>query len=219
MSAVLHVVSDRRCEGVNLEDALVSTAAGGADVLQIREKRAPASDTYTLCQAIASRCRELATPPRLFVNDRLDIALAVDASGIHLSSRSLPVAVARRVLERANWMGMIGVSVHSLEEAREAASAGADYLTFGHIFASESHRGQPPRGLLALTRVVDAVHVPVIAIGGIDVTNVGPVLATGCAGVAVIGAVLGSPNVVQATIALKAQMAAASTPPKVAFPS
>jgi thiamine-phosphate pyrophosphorylase len=88
----------------------------------------------------------------------------------------------------------VGRSVHSLAEAVTAADAGADYVTFGHVYPTTTHPGLPPRGLEALHTIVQAVDVPVIAIGGITVDNLADVLATGCAGVAVISAILSNPD-------------------------
>ena len=124
---------------------------------------------------------------RLAINDRLDVALAVGAGGVHLAGQSLPVAEAVRV---AAGRLLVGRSVHDLEEARRAADDGADYLTFGHVFPTQSHPGVPPRGLAQLAEIVEAVQVPVLAIGGISSANLDQVLATGCAGIAVISAVL-----------------------------
>lgn len=207
MQTILHVVSDRGRHVLPFEQSLVAAAEGGADVIQIREKKAPAADTYALALALRAAFAKLPQRPQLYVNDRIDIAIAADLDGVHLAARSLPIAAAVRLRDRAGWRGQIGVSVHSLEEAVEAASAGADYVTFGHVFASESHRGEAPRGLFALERVVKAVQVPVIAIGGIDATNVAPVLATGAKGVAVIGAVVAQSDPRAAAQRLKAAMA------------
>src|SRR5260370_15713825 len=99
---------------------------------------------------------------RLAVNDRLDVALAVGASGVHLAGQSLPVAAA---IQLARGRLVVGRSVHGLAEAQAAALAGADYLTFGHVFPTTTHPGLPPHGLAELRAIVDAVDVPVLAIG------------------------------------------------------
>jgi thiamine-phosphate diphosphorylase len=205
---VLHVVSDRHRHTLPLPEALALAAQGGAHVLQIREKKAPAAEVYDLCLEVRARCEEAGVRPKLFVNDRIDIAIAIGADGVHLAAKSLPVAVVRRIAKESGWPGVIGCSVHSLEEAVAAEAAGADYVTFGHVYASESHPGVPPRGVYALRRVVEAVNIPVIAIGGIDHTNVSAVLATGCRGVAVIGAVLNQPDPRAAAARIVAQMRA-----------
>jgi thiamine-phosphate pyrophosphorylase len=127
----------------------------------------------------------------LSVNDRLDVALASGADGVHLAGQSLPVEAA---VQLAAGRVLVGRSVHALDEAVAVARAGADYVTFGHVFPTSSHPGLPPRGLDQLREIVDAVDIPVLAIGGITVENLDAVLATGCAGVAVISAILSNPD-------------------------
>ena len=219
MRAVLHVLSDRQRAAGSLLHVLAETVAGGADIVQIRDKRAPAAELFALCTAVGERVERGRRSARVFVNDRLDIALAANLAGVHLAARSLPVAAARSVRQRAGWNGLIGVSVHSVEEAVAAAAQGADYVTYGHIYASESHRGEPPRGVRALARVVEAVAVPVVAIGGVDASNIDAVLETGCAGVAVIGAVLAAADPRGATEKLRAALERARVRPHCAFPN
>jgi thiamine-phosphate pyrophosphorylase len=98
---------------------------------------------------------------------------------------------------------LVGRSVHGLDEAVRAASEGAHYVTFGHVFPTTSHPGVPPRGLEELARIVQALDVPVIAIGGITANNLDDVLATGCAGIAVISAILAHPDARAATARLR----------------
>lgn len=105
---------------------------------------------------------------RVIVNDRVDIALALKAAGVHLRADSLPIDRVRSLVGDAMW---IGQSVHSYDEARAAAAAGANYLFLGSIFETPSHPGQPPLGPGAITRIAREVAIPVIAIGGIDPSN------------------------------------------------
>lgn len=126
----------------------------------------------------------------LVVNDRVDVALAAGAGGVHLGGSGLPVEVARRLAP-----GMvIGASVHSLEEALAAERSGADYLIFGHIFPTGSKPGLAPRGLEALAEVCGRVRVPVLAIGGVTAANAALVRRAGAAGVAVMSAVMAAPD-------------------------
>lgn len=215
--AVLHIISDKQRHHLPLLEALLASAQGGADVLQIRDKKSPPAETFELSQRLLSRCQMEQLRPKILINDRLDIALALPTDGVHLASKSLPVPVVQRLREQMSWRGIIGCSVHSYEEALQASESGVDYLTFGHIYASESHRDVAPRGLRALGRIVEAVKVPVIAIGGIDASNVVPVLETGVSGVAVIGAVLGQPDPRRAAHTIKEQMVKSSTRPKHPF--
>jgi len=220
MTHVLHVLSDRaRGAKVPLEDALWLAALGGADVIQVREKKAPALAVFEFACALLARLREAGSSARVLVNDRLDVAMAARADGVHLAAKSLPVAAAREVVQRAGGGLVLGCSVHSLEEAQAAEAAGADYVTFGHIFPTASHPGLPPKGVRELARVVEAVSIPVVAIGGIDAGNVTEVLATGASGVAVIGAVVEAADPRAAAARLKEAMARSPVAPKVPFPT
>jgi thiamine-phosphate pyrophosphorylase len=148
---------------------------------------------------------------QLAINDRLDVALAVGADGVHLAGQSLPVEAAVRL---AAGRILVGRSVHELDEAVAAAAAGADYLTFGHVFPTTSHPGVPPRGLAELRAIVEAVDVPVVAIGGITVDNLADVLQTGCAGIAVISAILADANPQLAAARLRGAMDSSPHRPK-----
>ncbi|NOU98020.1 thiamine phosphate synthase [Paenibacillus sp. LMG 31456] len=153
------------------------------DALHLREKQCGArelADWYNTLQPLFE-------PAALYINDRLDAALAVGAPGVQLAYSSLSVAQSRRILP-ANVR--IGCSVHSAEEAAAAAQNGADYVLYGHIFDSNSKPGLPPRGTAALSEVVEACPIPVIAIGGIEPDNVDEVLSTGCSGIAVLSQIL-----------------------------
>lgn len=217
MKAVLHVISDRSRHRLPLLDALSKAAEGGADVIQVREKKAPVADTYAMVLELQQLFRLKGLPAKLFVNDRTDVGIAAQLAGVHLAAKSLPIQVVKSLCKQTGWLGMVGCSVHALDEAIAAEHAGADYVTFGHVYASESHPGLPPRGLQSLRRVVEALSIPVIAIGGIDRTNVGAVLDTGCSGIAVIGAVLDAEDPFAATRDLKEQMQKSLTHPKVPF--
>lgn len=177
--------------------AIRAAAENGLDWVQVRDHQASARDLFELAKDVLKICRPLGV--RVAVNDRLDVALAVGADAVQLGWRSLPIAAARVI---AGGL-LIGVSVHDVEAALRAEAAGADRLTFGHVFPTSSHPGEPPRGLEGLKRVVEAVRVPVVAIGGIDAENVGDVLEAGAAGVAVISAILGAADPGQATAALR----------------
>ncbi|MGH2459768.1 MAG: thiamine phosphate synthase [Chloroflexota bacterium] len=180
-----------------------SAAENGVDWVQVRDHQAAARDLYELARAVVGICRPLGV--RVAVNDRLDVALAAGVDAVQLSARSLPIAVARELDHPGSGRPalQIGASVHDLDAARRAVAAGADWLTFGHVYPTASHPGEPPRGLGALTEVAVAVGAPVIAIGGIDRSNVDDVPRTGAAGVAVISAILGAPDPGAATAELR----------------
>lgn len=209
----LQVITDRRAAKRGLAAAVEAALGAGVDSVQVRDKGAPAAELHASALEIARLVR--ATDARLLVNDRVDVALAVRAHGAHLAAKSLPPDVARGLLEP--WQ-LLGVSVHSVEAAVAAARAGADYLTYGHVYPTWTHAGEPGRGVQALAAVVAAVEVPVLAIGGIDARRVGEVLATGCAGIAVISAVLSAEDPGGAAASLRAALDAVEARPRRTFP-
>lgn len=160
---------------------------GGVDAVQLRRKGAPAGELFPLAKLM----REMADRfgAALFVNDRADVALAAGAAGVHLAGHSLPVAAARAVLRPPF---KIGVSCHSVAEAMQAEKEGADYAFLGTLFSSASKPGVAPLGLEELSRARREVKIPIIAIGGITVENVGATLSAGAEGVAVISALAGA---------------------------
>ncbi|MDK2815743.1 MAG: hypothetical protein PWR22_371 [Moorella sp. (in: firmicutes)] len=194
--AWLYVITSRRLAGAR---SLVDLAAKleGVDYLQLREKDLTGRELYHLALDIKQ-----VLPPgtRLLINDRLDVALAAGADGVHLGENSLPPAVARRLLGPEKIMG---VSVHSVTAAREAEKAGADYLLFGHIFPTTSKEGIPPRGVGSLREVVASVGIPIIALGGINTANARQCLAAGARGVAVMSAIMAAPDPARAVAELK----------------
>lgn len=126
---------------------------------------------------------------RILINDRVDVALAESAGGVHLGENSLPVAEVSRFVKRATFSGdfLVGASCHSIEGARSAAADGADYIFFGPIFATPSKaKFGEPQGVERLTEVCRAVSIPVVAIGGITLDNAGSCLDAGAAGIAAI---------------------------------
>jgi thiamine-phosphate pyrophosphorylase len=203
----LYIVTDRHeAAGRDLEEIVAAAAQGGAGAIQLREKDLSARDLYALGVRLQAALSPYGVP--LLINDRLDVALALNAAGVHLAGHSLPTAVARRVLGAGK---LLGVSTHSVEEARCAAEDGADFIVFGPVFTTPSKVAYgPPQGLQHLTTVVRAVRIPVLAIGGIDHTNLPQVVQAGAYGVAMIRAVLAAPDPYQATQRLQAAFAVAS---------
>ena len=184
----LHLVTDRKRVRGALIPTVRSALRGGVDYVQLREKTGPARQVYDTAVALIPHARHAGAG--LLINDRVDVALAADASGVHLAGKSLPPRVARGLLEGR----LLGVSVHGLHEAREAVEAGVDYVTFGHVYPTSSKSGLAPRGVLELAEIVESVEVPVLAIGGVEPSNVHEVLRTGASGVAVISAILAAPD-------------------------
>ena len=184
----LHLVTDPRLGSRELLGAVEAAAHGGIDWVQVRDHAATAQDLFDLSRRIVSICRPLGV--RVAVNDRIDVALAVGAEAVQLGSRSLPISTAKRIADPM----LIGASVHSLSEAAEAESDGADWVTFGHFFPTDSHPNEPCRDIAELKIVANAATIPVIAIGGIGVDEVGAVVEAGAGGIAVISAILDAPD-------------------------
>ena len=170
-----------------------TAAAAGVDWIQIREKDLSGRDSGLLTrEALQRAAKSLASnaaPTRILVNDRLDVALSEGAGGVHLGENSLPLPEAKRLVkaQALSRHFLIGVSCHSLDAVRSAASGGADYLFFGPIFATPSKAAfGAPQGLERLAEVCRAVSIPVLAIGGITLANASACLAAGASGIAAI---------------------------------
>jgi thiamine-phosphate pyrophosphorylase len=179
----------------------IATAAarGGADIIQLRHKTMPRGELLDL----ARRLRAVLAGTLLVVDDHVDIAILSEADGVHLGPDDLSIAAARRV---AGDSLLIGASASTPERAREAAAAGADYLGTGPAFATPIKAEKEvlgPKRIAAIARVVD---VPVFAIGGIDATNVGQVIAAGLHRVCVIRAISDAPDPEAATRELRGML-------------
>ncbi len=176
-------VTDRRGIGPeSVEKRIFSAVEAGVDWVQIREKDLPTRTLLELTVSAASRARN--TNTRIFVNDRLDVALAAGAHGVHLGGSSIP---AKAVCSSVPPGMPVGVSCHSREEAVRAESEGARYVFFGPAFETPSKLSYgPPLGLERLAEVAASVKIPVLAIGGITPRRVADCLAHGAAGVAAI---------------------------------
>lgn len=179
----LHAITDERiARRVDLDLIAAALAEGGGSDLAFhaRGRGLTGLEHYELAGRLAVR-----PPGRLFVNDRLDVALSVPTAGVQLGHGSLPVSAARAL----NPLWWIGVSVHDLAEAEAARLSGADYLVVGPVFATASHPGRDPLGLAKLQQIVAAAgELPVIAIGGISIDRVRDVRGAGAYGVAAIRA-------------------------------
>jgi thiamine-phosphate pyrophosphorylase len=188
---VICLITDGRLSVSDGEAALVervaAAARAGVDLIQIRE----AAIDDRMLAAMVSGCLHAVrgTRARVVVNDRLDVALACGAHGVHLKSTSYPAARARAVAPAGF---LIGRSIHSAEDATRAE--GADYVVFGSIFVTSSKPGQTPAGLAALAQTVRATPLPVLAVGGVTVETAGLLSRTGVAGVAAIGLFANQPT-------------------------
>ena len=220
----LMVITDRaKTRGRSLADVVASAIDGGARWFQLREKDMAVGKLTALAEELRALTAERGA--HLIINDRADVALAVGADGVHLPARGLPPAVARRIVGEGM---LVGVSTHSLAEARQAAEAGADYIFFGPLFYTPSKAAYgPPVGLEALQEVAAALgtSLPVIGLGGVKPGNVAEVLAHGARGVALISAVIAADDPAEAargilsemTEAAPARSGAAPTAPAIEF--
>ena len=198
---ILCLVTDRRrCGGRPLEEVVDAAVSGGVDIVQLREKDMASGPLLDL----ALRLRSItASRALLFVNDRVDVALASGADGVQLAENSLPVEAARSIAGNAL---RVGRSVHSVGAALDASRAGADVLVFGTVFATASHPDQTPTGVGPLAELSRHATVPVLGIGGIMHDNVRQVLEAGASGAAVITAITESPDPHEAARELRRAM-------------
>lgn len=182
----LYVILDPSfLDGVSEVDAAASIIRGGAKVIQWRDKGRDKGEQLPVVREVNQLCAEAGVVS--IVNDHVDLALVSGASGVHLGQRDLPLAEARKLMPET---AVIGVSTATVEEALLAESLGASYIAVGAIYPTSSKAVTRPAGLGTLEEVAKAVSVPVVAIGGIDAGNVGPVMEAGADSACVISAVL-----------------------------
>ncbi len=178
----------------SLSEILTKAAAGGARLVQYRNKRAPMTHAYTEASALRRVAREIGVT--FLVNDRCDLALAVDADGVHLGQTDLPFGYARKIMGPDK---IIGLSTHTMEQVREADHQQPQYIAFGPIFTPASKRDHDQVvGLEGLKEMRRHTALPVFAIGGIHLDHVDAVMHAGADGIAVISAVLTAADVTRA---------------------
>jgi thiamine-phosphate diphosphorylase len=195
MDPSLYVILDRTAaRGRDLTEILESTIAGGCRMVQLREKEWPSGRLLPLAERLRARCREAHVT--FVVNDRLDLALALAADGVHLGQEDLPPRVARPILRPGM---LLGVSTHSVEQARTAQAAGADYVAVGAMFPTATKPDFELVGPDLVRKLRAEIRVPLIGIGGLTPDNVGDVIRAGAAGVAVISAVCAADDPERAT--------------------
>lgn len=197
---LLHVLTDHEwSRGREMLTVATAALAGGATVMQLRDKHASTRTLIEEGQALRALTR--AQGALLIVNDRVDVALAIEADGAHVGQEDLPAATARRLLGPDR---LLGVSAATAQEAEEAVAAGADYLGVGPIFATatKSDAGSAT-GTRLLTELAQQFALPLIAIGGITIENAAQVIQAGATGLAVISAVVHAEDIVGAARQLR----------------
>ena len=191
----LYVILDRdAARGRDVLWLLDAVLDGGCRMVQLREKRMPLADLYPLARALAERCRHAGA--LFIVNDRADLALAVDADGLHVGQDDLPAAVARRLLPPGK---ILGVSTHSPAQARQALRDEADYIAVGSIFPTGTKAQFQLVGPDLVRTLRPEIPVPLVGIGGITLDNADEVITAGADAVAVISAVCAAPEPEAAT--------------------
>jgi thiamine-phosphate pyrophosphorylase len=195
----LYLVTDRRMRPeLPLPELVRQAVAGGVTCVQLREKEAEGGEFLRLGLAVAEALAGTGVP--LIVNDRIDVAAMVPGAGVHLGQQDLPIEAARRILGPDR---IVGLSVNTVAEAREAERRGADYLGAGPAFPTGTKADtEPELGPDGLRRIVQAVRIPVVAIGGINETTIGRLRGLGLAGVAVVSAVCAAADPQRAAEAL-----------------
>jgi thiamine-phosphate pyrophosphorylase len=191
----LYLITDRTQVKMPLVAAVRLALEGGVRSVQLREKDLPVRELLALSQEMRTLTNEFGA--KLFINDRVDVAVAVNADGVHLGHKSMPVEAVRRVV--GNNM-LIGVSTHNLAEAKAAEAGGADFITFGPVFDTPSKaKLGTPVGAEALKEIKYEINIPFYALGGIKSGNIKQVLCAGASGVAMISAILAAEDIKKAS--------------------
>lgn len=187
----LYLITDRKAATRPLPEAVRLALEGGVRAVQLREKDLPIRELTALAEELRSLTKEFGA--QLFINDRLDVAVGVGADGVHLGGQSMPVEAVRKVVGSSL---LIGVSTHSVAEAVAAERGGADFVTFGPVFATPSKAQYgPPIGLEPIRSARKDLSIPLFALGGIRGRNIGHVLWAGAYGVSMISAILGAEDI------------------------
>ena len=195
----VYLVTDRDLlKGRNLTEVIEEAILGGTSIVQLREKCASSLEFYEIAKEVKKVTDKYNVP--LIINDRIDIALAIDASGVHLGQSDIPCSIARKILPQGK---IIGVSAHNLNEAEKALKDGADYLGCGAVFNTSTKKDVTTLSYEGLKEITDNINIPVVAIGGINENNIMTLKGSGINGVAVVSSIIGKENVKGASEKLK----------------
>lgn len=187
----IYLVTDDGClQGRALIDCVREALEGGVTLVQYRAKTASSAEMYNEALQLKALCDSFNVP--LIINDRLDIAMAVGAAGVHLGQDDLPCAVARRILGEDY---IIGVSAHNPAEAKAALQSGADYLGCGAVFGTATKADVKKLGTDGLAAICKAKGLPVVGIGGVTADNYREVRAAGADGAAIVSGILAQPDI------------------------
>lgn len=193
------VADAEAADGRDLGSIVAGAVEGGITLLQLRAKKLDTRPFLDLAIELRPLLRGAGIP--FLINDRLDIALASGADGVHLGQNDMPAAAARKLLGED---ALIGISANTVEEARTAESEGADYIGLSPVYGTPSKTDtDPPIGLEGVGRLTEAVSIPGIAIGGIGSSNAGDIFLAGAAGIAVISAIMAAKDIRKAAAELR----------------
>lgn len=195
----LYLVTDRRLMSTpTLPEAVEQAILGGCTMVQLREKDAPAHSFYKLAEEVKQITDRYQIP--LIINDRIDIALAVGASGVHIGQQDIPASIARKMIHQDM---LLGVSAASVEEAIQAQQDGADYLGIGAMFPTDTKDDARAVTMAELRKIKQAVTIPIVAIGGITRDNIASFHSMDIDGVAIVSAIIAEPDIKGAAMELK----------------
>ncbi len=185
----LYLVTDKSDDVEKFLKTIEEAIQGGVSVVQIREKTADTLDFYNLALKVKEITTRYNVP--LIINDRVDVALAIDADGVHVGQSDMPCDVTRKLVGDDK---IVGVSAATIEEAQKAERDGADYIGTGAVFPTSTKDDAPSITKKELKEVVDSIDIPVVAIGGITLDNASELTDTGIAGLSVVSAIMSSDN-------------------------
>jgi len=185
----LYLVTDNSDDEEKFLKTIEEAILGGVTVVQIREKTADTLDFYNL----AVKVKEITTKydVDLIINDRVDVALAIDADGVHVGQSDMPCDITRKLIGEDK---ILGVSAATIEEAKKAENDGADYIGTGAVFPTSTKDDAPSITKQDLIDIVKSINIPVVAIGGITLENASELKDTGIAGLSVVSAIMGADN-------------------------
>ena len=185
----LYLVTDKSDDVEKFLKTIEEGIKGGVSVVQIREKTAETLDFYNLALKVKEITRKYNVP--LIINDRVDVALAIDAEGVHVGQTDMPCDVTRKLIGDDK---ILGVSASTIDEAKKAEKDGADYIGTGAVFPTTTKGDAPKITKKDLKDVVDSINIPVVAIGGITLDNAHKLKDTGIAGLSVVSAIMSAEN-------------------------
>ena len=183
----LYLVTDKSDDVEKFLKTIEEGIKGGVTVVQIREKTADTLDFFNLALKVKEITRKYNVP--LIINDRVDVALAIDAEGVHVGQSDMPCDVTRKLVGPDK---IVGVSAATIDEARKAEKDGADYIGTGAVFPTATKDDAPKITKKDLKEIVDSINIPVVAIGGITLDNAHELIDTGIAGLSVVSAIMSS---------------------------